>query len=235
MAKDSKKAISIDDVKDPLFLSLQSFSDTPSERAITQVIKRLEEVTAPFNQLSKRLQEINKTGPLQFVEEAQKQYEQIIQTAQRRVDTNYEAMRAELTPSKDGHLSQESIAQIAEMTANELQKRLAHSHAIREFILTASGDLYQKDNPDLCYPLHEKGDRLTLLRALTDQATFIPSELLATQTNYKNSDTVTKAVAGINYSARHNFKLPKDKKYDLIISKRYSGYRINPMYCIAQE
>lgn len=121
--------------------------------------------------------------------------------------------------------------------ALEKQNQFVHqlkSHRI-PLVLTRNGDLYREPKEKLCYPMRGDAKRLKLLHALIGYSIFRPPKEIIKEISATSYASLTEAKRAINRKAHNLIGLPDGKENNLIISKSYSGYMINPLYSITQE
>jgi len=111
----------------------------------------------------------------------------------------------------------------AQKTLSRFQKKPSGQKGL-VLILTQDGDLYREPRDKYCYAMRGEGKRLAALRALGKA--YTPTRAIQDAAGIKSIAAARKAIGTINQKARFRLKLSQD----LIESKPYSGYRINPSY-----
>ena len=136
--------------------------------------------------------------------------------------------------NKKSNPIEDRIQQYVELLRNDL--RANKQDGIDRILLTLSGDgdLYAKPKQEHCYPMKKSGLRLNIIRFLIGKNDFVPGEDITIAVNASYGST-TFAIRKINEISRRLIHLPNGKDHDLIISKPRGGYKLNPLYPIAQE
>ncbi|MBP6929682.1 MAG: HTH domain-containing protein [Candidatus Moranbacteria bacterium] len=175
---------------------------------------------------------------LNIKSEAQKQVEKEIHSMfdnlaqEKRLDQETLRILQNVYFSKKDEIGNERIIQMIETLGQEIRAKKDEGADVPFLTLTADGDLYREPKKKHCYSLKGSGLRLRIIRLLIREKNFLPGKEIAKElrTSY---GSVTNAIKEMNRLSQHHLTLPKEE--GLIISKSREGYRLNPLYLIAQE
>lgn len=189
----------------------------------------------PFQEMVNKInRQIKNSGVLQQIQYIQRQYANLLKTPQ---PIHAEIFLPKHAP-ENHHFSPEDIDKIARRSAyyllNIVKPGAAGDFPV-QLVLAPNGDLYKQSDPMLRYSMRSEALRLKILKKLMGKSSFYESRLIMYDIESSNYGSFTKAIGEINKKARDALKLSRGKKHNLIISKPYSGYMINPLYAIRYE
>lgn len=189
----------------------------------------------PFQEMVRMVaRQLQNSGVLKQLQYVQQEYAKLLKNFE---ITHSVTFYKRYDPPTKPHLSPEDIEKIARRSAYYLMhiKQNTGTDFPIQFVLASDGDLYRQSNPVLRYRMRDEALRLKILQTLIGKSSYYSSRDIMNDVHNLSYGSLTKAIAAINTKARSAFKLSGGKKHNLIISKSYSGYMINPLYAIRYE
>lgn len=137
-------------------------------------------------------------------------------------------------------VTQLDARQVDRMSQSLEKFLLSHKGLVNSdvFILKRDSTLYRASNPEQSHSFRGRADggmRLTIVYALLGQESLTLTRDLLEKTKYQTTASLRKAIGEINHDLKVVFKLKIGPDDRFIVSRRPSGYMLNPHYEITSE